>query len=299
MATGIGEMSGDERVGELGVTHARFEIANRAGEPLRGDVRVSEDGVRGGPAIVICHGFKGFKDWGFFPYTAEQLAVRTGLPVISFNFSGSGIGPDLENFIELDKFERNTFSKELDDLGVVLDAAGAGELPGLDRIARFGLLGHSRGGLSAIITAAEDARVGSLVTWSAISAADRWTPEQKQEWRRAGRLEVLNARTGQVMPLGLDLLEDVERNADRLDILEAAARLQVPYLIIHGTEDESVSIAEGERLAEAAPAETTRFERIEGAGHTFGAVHPFQGTTEHLSRAIELTAEWFARTLSG
>lgn len=112
-----------------------------------------------------------------------------------------------------------------------------------------------------------------------------------------GRLEVLNARTGQMMPLGIGLLEDVERNGERLDILKAAARLQVPCLIIHGTDDESVNVAEGERLAAAAPEATTRFERIEGAGHTFGAVHPFEGTTEHLTRAIDLTAEWFARTL--
>jgi pimeloyl-ACP methyl ester carboxylesterase len=286
----------DEKGSAMSVTRTSFEIANREGEPIRGDVRVAEGG-RSDAAIFVCHGFKGFKDWGFFPYTAEQLAARTGFPVITFNFSGSGIGPDLENFTELDKFERNTFSKELDDLGVVLDAAGAGELPGLERVARFGLLGHSRGGLSAIITAAEDARVGGLVTWSAISQADRWTPEQKEEWRRMGRLEVLNARTGQMMPLGIGLLEDVERNGERLDILKAAARLQVPCLIIHGTDDESVNVAEGERLAAAAPEATTRFERIEGAGHTFGAVHPFEGTTEHLTRAIDLTAEWFARTL--
>jgi pimeloyl-ACP methyl ester carboxylesterase len=280
----------------MNVTRTPFEIANRAGDPIRGDVW-SRDNARRNACVVICHGFKGFKDWGFFPYTSEQIAARTGLPVVSFNFSGSGIGPDLENFTELDKFERNTFSKELDDLCVVLDAAQAGELPGLEACERFGLLGHSRGGVSVIITAAVDPHVRSLVTWNAIADVDRWTAEQKEEWRRNGRLEVLNARTGQMMPLGLVLLEDIEKNASRLDILKAAARLRVPYLIVHGTNDESVGVADGERLAGAAPAATSRFERIEGAGHTFGAVHPFKGTSRHLTRAIDLTTEWFAQSL--
>ncbi len=280
------------------VTRAAFEMMNRNGDPIRGDVwRV--EGANDGPAIVICHGFKGFKDWGFFPFLSQQLAERTGRPAISFNFSGSGIGPDLEHFTELDRFEQNTFSKELDDLGHVLDAAQAGSLPNLGSIARFGLMGHSRGGASAIIRAVEDPRVVCLVTWAAIAKVDRWTAEQKQEWRRKGRIEVLNARTGQMMPLGLGLLEDVEANAERLDPLRAASSLQVPYLIVHGAADESVSVADGERLAKAAPLASSRFEPIEAAGHTFGAAHPFPGPTPHLQQVVDLTVGWFQQHLNG
>jgi pimeloyl-ACP methyl ester carboxylesterase len=274
----------------------RFELENREGDPIRGDVWSSGDAGSDG-AIVVCHGFKGFKDWGFFPYVAEQLVSRTGLPVITFNFSGNGVGPDLENFTELDKFERNTFSKELDDLQVVLAEAETGRLPGLGPRRRFGLLGHSRGGICSVITAAEDPRIRSVVTWNAVAHIDRWSDEQKVEWRREGRIEILNARTRQMMPLGVVLLEDYERNAERLNVLEAASGLRVPYLVVHGANDESVGIAEGERLARAGPAETTRFERIEGGGHTFGAVHPFKGTTEHLTRVIDLTADWHAENL--
>jgi pimeloyl-ACP methyl ester carboxylesterase len=187
----------------------------------------------------------------------------------------------------------------LDDLDVVLDAAEAGGLPGLGPRSSFGLLGHSRGGASVIITAAGDPRIDSLVTWNAIARIDRWTDEQKKEWRRNGRVEVLNARTGQMMPLGLALLEDAEKNAYHLDILKAVSTLRVPYLIIHGATDESVNISDGEQLAAAAEEETTRFERIEGAGHTFGAVHPFDGTTDHLAQVVGLTGDWFTETLGG
>ncbi len=102
-----------------------------------------------------------------------------------------------------------------------------------------------------------------------------------------------------MMPLGIGTLEDYERNRERLDLEKATGRLEVPYLIVHGTEDESVSIGDGEQLAEAAPAATSRFAPIEGAGHTFGAVHPFRGTTDHLERAIELSADWFTEHLPG
>ncbi len=279
------------------VSRAAFEIANRDGDPIRGDVWWVE-GAADGAAIVICHGFKGFKDWGFFPFLSRELCERTGFPVISFNFSGSGVGPDLQRFTELDRFEANTFSKELLDLGRVLDAAQAGSLPNLGPIARFGLLGHSRGGATAVIQAAEDPRVACLVTWAAVASLDRWTEEQKQEWREKGRIEVLNARTGQMMPLGLGLLEDVEAHGERLDPLQAAARLGVPYLIVHGTADESVSVADGERLAAAAPPSSSRFHAIEGAGHTFGAVHPFQDPSPHLRQVIELAVEWYQQHLS-
>ncbi|MGD8698214.1 MAG: alpha/beta fold hydrolase [Gemmatimonadales bacterium] len=274
-----------------------FQLSNGDGDPIRGDVWVGEPSSSH-TAILICHGFKGFKDWGFFPYAAEQLVARTGHPVVTFNFSLNGVGADMENFTELDKFERNTFSQELDDTAAVLDAAQGGGLPGLAPCQRFGLLGHSRGGISAVITAAEDSRVSCLVTWSAVAYADRWSAEQRSEWRRKGRIEILNSRTGQRLPLGVALLEDTERNAERLDVLGAASRLRVPYLVVHGTDDESVSVADGVRLAEAGPSQTTRLQLIEGGGHTFGAVHPFQGTTEHLTRVVELTAAWFSDNLA-
>ncbi len=274
-----------------------FELQNSSGTPIRGDI-CSPETRRGDVAIIICHGFKGFKDWGYFPYVCEQLASRTSFPVISFNFSGGGIGADLQNFTELHLFEANTFTQELDDLGLVIEAALAGDLPNLHGVTRFGLLGHSRGGGIAVLKAAADARVDCLVTWAATADFNRWSEETRAEWRQKGSIEILNTRTKQRMPLGVALLEDTEKNAERLDIEGAAARLTIPFLIIHGSSDESVRLSEGERLAAAAPAALARLEVVESAGHTFGAVHPFQGTTAHLEQVIGLSADWFSEHLS-
>jgi hypothetical protein len=89
---------------------------------LRGDIRLPAEGgstnPRGAPsdtALVVCHGFKGFKDWGFFPAVCDELATRVGCPVVSFNFSGSGVGPDLGTFSDPVSFATNTFSREVSE----------------------------------------------------------------------------------------------------------------------------------------------------------------------------------------
>ncbi len=135
------------------VRRTAFEFEPRPGEVLRGDLWTPPplDATDGGRAVVVCHGFKGFKDWGFFPHTARYLAVRLGCPTVTFNFTGSGVGADLENFTEREAFARNTFSKELEDLTAVLAGLGDGELgeATFEPVGRLGVLGHSRGGVAA------------------------------------------------------------------------------------------------------------------------------------------------------
>jgi pimeloyl-ACP methyl ester carboxylesterase len=61
----------------------------------------------------------------------------------------------------------------------------------------------------------------------------------------------------------------------------------VPWLIIHGAADEAVSPLEGEALRAAGPREITAFLEIPGAGHTFGAAHPWKGITPELEQAVD------------
>jgi len=256
--------------------------------------------VRGGgrdsprPAVVVVHGFKGFKDWGMFPPLAERLA-QAGFTAVSFNASGSGVDESGE-FVWPERFGRNTFSAELTDLATVVDALAAGQLDTVPPAA-IGLVGHSRGGGVAILQAARDARVRALVTWAAIAHVERWTdPAELARWRERGRIDVLNARTGQVLPLYVEVLDDIQRNkAAALDIPRAAAELSVPWLLIHGTGDTSVDIAEADRLAAVARPEAFRALRLDGAGHTFGAVHPWKGGTSELDVVFRETVGWFGR----
>src|SRR5262245_47536197 len=201
------------------------------------------------PAVVTVHGFKGFKDWGMWPPFVERLA-RAGVTAVSLNLSGSGVD-DAGAFAFPERFGRNTFSAELEDLDRVIAALYRGDLR-VVAPSTLGLVGHSRGGGMAILHTVRDSRVRALATWSAISTVDRWREPERERWRRTGVQEVRNARTGQVLPLYTDVLDDIENNARRLDIAAAAASIAVPWLLVHGAEDESVSIAEGNRLAEVA-----------------------------------------------
>ena len=160
---------------------------------------------------------------------------------------------------------------------------------------KVGLLGHSRGGGQAILAAAEDPRVDALVTWAAVSHFDRWSDEAKQEWRELGRLWVMNARTGQQMPLNVSLLEDYEMNRVRLDIPSAASRIASPWLILHGREDETVPSDEARALARDAA--HARMVLVEGAGHTFQARHPFESSPPELDEAVLSTIQHFERHL--
>jgi uncharacterized protein len=271
-------------------TLTRHRLSGVLGEILV-DVRA---GGRGSPrpAVVVVHGFKGFKDWGLWPALAERLA-RAGLSAATLNLSGSGVD-DSGEFVYPERFGHNTFSAELQDLRRVTDALAGGEL-GVAPPSAVGLLGHSRGGGVAVLHTANDARIKALATWAAISTVERWPTSQRAAWRNAGVNEVKNVRTGQVLPLYPDVLDDIERNAAALDIEAAAGRVAVPWLIVHGTEDEAVALAEGERLAAAAPG--ARFLAVEGTGHTFGAVHPWRGATPALERVEDTTLAFFAETL--
>ena len=247
------------------------------------------------PAVIVMHGFKGFKDWGMFPPLADRLA-QAGFNAVSFNTSGSGVN-DAGDFVWPERFGRNTFSAELADVGTVLDALAAGEL-GTAPPTGIGLVGHSRGGGIAVLETARDRRIRALVTWAAISTVDRWPDDsERARWRAAGKLEVLNARTGQVLPLYTDTLDDVERHGAALDIPAAAARVTVPWLILHGTVDPTVAFIEAERLARAASPGTASLVPVAGAGHTFGATHPWRGSTTELDLVMKDTVAWLSRHL--
>ena len=102
------------------------------------------------PAVVICHGFKGFMEWAFFPALAALLAER-GYVAVRFNLSGTGMRPGDERVTDPDAFRANTYSRELAELLAVLDATGQSIAPGRVDRGRIGLVGHSRGGGDALL----------------------------------------------------------------------------------------------------------------------------------------------------
>jgi len=245
--------------------------------------------------MVVCHGFKGFKDWRVFPYLSEQLASRTGLPSVCFSFEGSGVRE--EDFDDLPAFSTNTFTKELFDLEVVLDGLTVGQLgeTGVPAARSFGLLGHSRGGATVVLKAAARRQVRALSTWAAISSVDRYQVF-RDAWDRGETAIIPNMRTLQDMPLERNVLDDTLANGPRLDVLASAAALRVPFAIVHGAVDEAVPMTDAEELAEAA-GDVATLTKIDTANHVFGAKHPYEGSNPDLETAIDASVAAFRRGL--
>lgn len=276
----------------------RERSGDGGGKPLivRGEAYHPESGgaeAREAGTVVICHGFKGFAHWAFFPYLARAIAEQ-GLRAITFDFSGSGVGPDRENFSTLEEFATNTYNQELADLDqVIVESRRRGWIEN-----GFGLFGHSRGGGVAILRASRNDDVKALATWAAISTTYRWLDADVKVWRERGYTDIHNSRTGQTMRLGTAVLDEAEALGKKsLDISAAARRISVPWLIVHGDADETVPVKEGELLSELSPGFATLWT-VEGGNHVFGASHPVSDAPPLLALVTRGTVRFFVEHLA-
>jgi uncharacterized protein len=273
-----------------------MSLTNRRGLPFQVDIRLPE-AQQTCPVVIVCHGFKGFKNFAFFPHTSGQLCDH-GFAVVTMNFSGNGLGDDPLHFSALNKFAQNTISQELDDIDAVLDGIVSGGLLGTSGATpRIGIMGHSRGGCTAIVKASLDPRLQCLATWASPAALGRYSDELLRQWKEDGRYNFVNARTKQDMFVNYSYLEDIQANHERYSLDLAVSKLTIPYLTVHGTNDESVPVDAAHRLHSYAQTGQAELALVEGGTHTFGTKHPFEGSTPALKQAIDRTAAWFRRWL--
>ena len=260
-----------------------FTIDSDEGLPIRGNLDAPESPRA---LVVVVHGFKGFKDWGFFPWLAQHL-VKHRFAVCRFNMSRSGIGDDPDSFDRLDLFADDTYSTQLADLRAVVAHAQA-QFPELPTF----LLGHSRGGGVALLGAAHVQHLCGLVVWSPIARADRWDDETKRTWRESGWLDVINQRTQQNMRMSPAILDDYDAHRETLDIVAATHSLTAPLLVVHGGRDESVPPDEGRLLATAA--RDASLVILGNASHTYNAIHPLVHVPFELVLAAEVSAHFIS-----
>lgn len=254
------------------------------------------------PSVFIIHGFKGFKDWGYVPFFAQELADR-GFFVVTFNFSHNGIGENPFEFTELEKFANNTISLEVSELYEIIEFYNNGGF-GFDGSKNpIGLIGHSRGGAIALIHTSEanqnnfHTNIQALVLWGTIATFERYTKHQVELWKKQGYLEVINSRTNQVMRLNRTLLDDYEANKERFNLLSCISKIKVPTLIVHGTQDVTVPISEAYQLYKASNKDLTELVEIPSAGHTFNIVHPYEGSNPQFEQVKSKTIDFLLKYL--
>lgn len=255
------------------IRQENFSLTGSNDRLITGDITFDESNSTL-PLVIFVHGFKGFKDWGAHNSVARYFA-QNGFRYLKFNFSHNGVTEEnLQDITDMETFASNTVSKELYDLDQVISFACNKE--NFTAMNKVSLLGHSRGGGLSIIQASNDPRINKLVTWGSISDfRSLWSPEQVEQWRKKGKIEIENARTREKMPLNVDVLEDLEENEEILSVEAAAKRLNIPWLIVHGDNDINVDVSVAKKLNELQL--NARLSIIEGTDHVFGAKHPFDG----------------------
>ncbi|MFD2517295.1 alpha/beta hydrolase family protein [Salinimicrobium flavum] len=270
--------------------HKNIALQGKHGRPVITDLFFTEEGGNK-PVVIFCHGYKGFKDWGAWNLMAEEFAKK-GNMFIKFNFAFNG--GTLEqpiDFPDLDAFGENTYTKELDDLEVLLDWLCSPEFPypEMANTSDITLMGHSRGGGVVVIKAAEDRRIKKLITLAAVSDfGDRFPQgEELRAWEQKGIAYIENTRTKQQMPHLFEFYEDFIKNEERLTISRAAKELQIPVLIIHGTADPTVELKDANQLHNWIRG--SEMFLLEGSDHVFESSHPWNQS--HLSDAMKKIVE--------
>ena len=271
--------------------------------PIRYDLYAPISGTnREFPVIIFLHGFKGFKDWGGFPDACEEFA-RNGFGVLAINFSHNGIGEKKTELDRLDLFEKATLSKDLDEVGLAIKALQDGTINNSHAHLNtdvIGLVGHSRGGHTAVAAAAEYEAVQALVTWASVADyVERFSEQAVSDWQVKGYTEFPNSRTGQIMKVDKELYNDAIENGDRLIAIRRVEEIRIPSLFIHGREDETVPYTDSEHLHIHCSAKEKELRLISNAGHTFGISHPFEEEffPPQFKELIEATAAWFRHYL--
>ncbi len=246
-------------------------------KPISADIRyiLNKDKK---PLILFVHGFKGFKDWGVFNLMANEFA-KNGFIFIKINLSHNGTTPEqLTDFADLEAFGNNNFTIELDDVKDSIDYlfSSSNIIPENElNLNNLNLMGHSRGGGLILLKAREDERIKKVITLAAINdLSKRWPQSFLDEWRAKGVQYIENKRTNQMMPLYVQLYDDVLNKPNRLSIPKAVKEMQQPLLAFHGTEDETLPVAMAHQIKEWKT--DTELVIFENENHVFGAAHPWE-----------------------
>ena len=222
-----------------------------------------------GELIIFVHGFMGFKDWGAW-HLVQDFFTNKGYAFCKFNLSHNG--GTVENGIDFPdelSFGKNTYSFEVEDLVRLTKKISSH----FEKVPQIHLIGHSRGGATALLSA-RTIGAKTLSLWASISSIAARFPsnEELKKWEEEGIRYIQNSRTQQKLPQNFSLYTDYIKNKEKLDLEKASKTLTISVSIFHGEQDNSVAPSEGELLASWV---NTELNLIKNTDHVFGAKHPW------------------------
>jgi uncharacterized protein len=210
--------------------------------------------------VVIGHGVTGNKDRPFVVALADGLAAA-GIPAVRISFSGNGQSEGT--------FQDSNISKEVDDLGAVLDV-----LKGHNVV----YVGHSMGGAVGVLRASKDDRIKLLVTLAGMVHTKAFAKREFGSVKPgAGFMWDEPA-----CPLSQSYMDDLYQINS---VVDKAPHIRVPWLLVHGSEDDVVPIQDSRDIF-AKASTRKQFVEIKGANHVFAG--------EHTPIMVEKVTQWIA-----
>ena len=214
--------------------------------------------------VVLGHGVTGNKDRPFLVELADNLS-NAGIPTIRFSFSGNGNSDG--------EFTQSTISKEIGDLASVLDV--------LDNLT-ICYVGHSMGGAVGVLSASQDNRIKLLVSLAGMVDTKAFaqrefgdvTPDKGFMWDEP------------TCPLSQAYMDDLTQINT---VVDCASKISVPWLLVHGTEDDVVPIEDSQKIYAQAN-EPKELLTIEDANHVF--------SDDSLSPMVEKVVDWVRNQLA-
>ena len=177
--------------------------------------------------------------------------------------------------------------------------------PEIDR-RRVGLLGHSEGGLIAMMLAAEDTSLHAVVLMAATAHAGRQVVEWQERYAVAKGSVVPALRSRLVNEAMVDWEKRLAKDRwaaffDRYDPLMTARKVRAAVLILQGNADTSCPPAEADALGSAlrsAGNSEVAVQHLEGLDHAFLHLRDFENGVAHGDASFLLSSDVLARIVN-
>ena len=225
----------------------KVSFTNSRGDTLAGVLHYPQAHNADG-AVILCHGMESNKESDKLTFLSHALTQR-GMLTLRFDFAYGGKSSG--------RFENITYSGEVEDLKTAFSFIR------VRHAGKIAILGSSMGGTVALLFAAQNRDVSTVVTVAAPVHPERFTSrlltaEQLQQWRDTEHTFYHGQR------INVSLLHDLEQ----INVADAAKRISCPVLILHGDMDDVVPVEEAHELHRYIPG-TKKLSILKGADHRF------------------------------
>ena len=234
--------------------------------------------------VILMHGFKGYKDYGFIPILAHDLCDASTL-VHRFNFSTSGMTNETQTFARPDLFALDTWNRQIEDVLRIHKAIENAELPG-QGLPLF-LIGHSRGGATALLAAGRhgaELDLGGVITINAVDRCTRLPQEEQTQLLERGFSITQSARTKQDLRINSTWLSEQLDDPQGHDVLGQASAISAPVCVIHSENDQAVDPSAGKAIAKACQ---TQCALIKQGNHVLNMPNPSDSQTPQSPQLLE------------